>query len=279
MRFHSHLRGRLTSLGALTIGVLTIVCPSDASAHVKWFAPFNVASEPRSPLSVLSPTFGYLFLISLVVMFGTAVVERTPFGAALLDTLDRIGGVFRSRTEALLRACAGAFLVALFVLGNVILTPELKTQSVIIPWLQVVMAIGLFWRPTMVLTGFGIVALYAIGVANYGVFHLLSNAVKFTQAGGHVRISASMLHSGEPIIVVSDTGIGMRPEDVKLALEPFRQIDGALNRRYEGTGLGLPLVQRLVQLHGGSLSIKTAPGAGTTITLRLPADRCIREVA
>ena len=111
------------------------------------------------------------------------------------------------------------------------------------------------------------------------VLNLLSNAVKFTQAGGHVRIAASMLHSGEPIIVVSDTGIGMRPEDVKLALEPFRQIDGALNRRYEGTGLGLPLVQRLVQLHGGSLSIKTAPGAGTTITLRLPADRCIREVA
>jgi hypothetical protein len=173
MRFHSHLRGRFTSFVALTIGVLTIVCPSDALAHVKWFAPFNVASEPRPLVSVLSPTFGYLFLISLVVMLGTAVVERTPIGAALLDTLDRIGGLWRSRTEALLRACAGAFLVALFVLGNVILTPELKTQSAIIPWLQVMMAIGLFWRPTMILSGFGIVALYVIGVANYGVFHLL----------------------------------------------------------------------------------------------------------
>jgi signal transduction histidine kinase len=111
------------------------------------------------------------------------------------------------------------------------------------------------------------------------VLNLLSNAVKFTPAGGRIVITAGMLHSGEPIIAVSDTGIGMRGEDVTLALEPFRQIDGALNRRYEGTGLGLPLVQRLVQLHGGTLSIKTAPGAGTTITLRLPADRCIREVA
>jgi signal transduction histidine kinase/HAMP domain-containing protein len=111
------------------------------------------------------------------------------------------------------------------------------------------------------------------------VLNLLSNAVKFTPAGGQIVITAGMLHSGEPIIAVSDTGIGMRGEDVTLALEPFRQIDGALNRRYEGTGLGLPLVQRLVQLHGGTLSIKTAPGAGTTITLRLPADRCIREVA
>jgi signal transduction histidine kinase len=92
-------------------------------------------------------------------------------------------------------------------------------------------------------------------------------------------VSSRALPSGDVTISVADTGIGMRPEDVKLALEPFRQIDGALNRRYEGTGLGLPLVQRLVQLHGGSLAIQTAPGVGTTITLRLPADRCIREVA
>lgn len=111
------------------------------------------------------------------------------------------------------------------------------------------------------------------------VLNLLSNAVKFTPAGGSVVVSAIMLHSGELVISVADTGIGMRPEDVKLALEPFRQLDGALNRRYEGTGLGLPLVQRLVQLHGGTLSIKTAPGAGTTITLRFPANRCVREVA
>ena len=173
MRFISHLRGRFTSPVALTIGLFFIVCPSDVSAHVKWFAPFNVDSEPRSLVSIFTPTFGLLFVISLVVMLSTAIAERTPVGAALLDTLDRIGGVLRPRTEALLRACAGAFLVALFVLGNVILTPELKTQSAIIPWLQVAMAIGLFWRPTMILSGLGIVALYVIGIANYGVFHLL----------------------------------------------------------------------------------------------------------
>jgi signal transduction histidine kinase/HAMP domain-containing protein len=111
------------------------------------------------------------------------------------------------------------------------------------------------------------------------VLNLLSNAVKFTPTGGRVIVAADVLQSGEALISVADTGIGMRPEDIKLALEPFRQLDGALNRRYEGTGLGLPLVQRLVQLHGGTLSIKTAPGAGTTIKLRLPASRCVREVA
>jgi signal transduction histidine kinase len=64
-----------------------------------------------------------------------------------------------------------------------------------------------------------------------------------------------------------------------IALEPFRQVDSALNRRYEGTGLGLPLVQRLTALHGGVLAIDTAPGAGTTVTVTLPAERCIRDVA
>jgi signal transduction histidine kinase len=111
------------------------------------------------------------------------------------------------------------------------------------------------------------------------VLNLLSNSVKFTPAGGRVGVSARMSPRGEVQILVSDSGIGMRGEDIALALEPFRQLDGALNRRYEGTGLGLPLVQRLVQLHGGSLGIESAPGVGTTITLTLPVERCIREVA
>lgn len=111
------------------------------------------------------------------------------------------------------------------------------------------------------------------------VLNLLSNSVKFTPAGGRIGVSARMSPRGEVQILVSDSGIGMRDEDIALALEPFRQLDGALNRRYEGTGLGLPLVQRLVQLHGGSLGIESAPGVGTTITLTLPVERCIREVA
>lgn len=106
--------------------------------------------------------------------------------------------------------------------------------------------------------------------------NLLSNAVKFTPPGGRIVVSASMLATNEIAISVSDSGIGMKPEDVPLALAPFQQLDGELNRRYEGTGLGLPLVQRLVDLHGGSLAIDTSPGAGTTITIRLPAERTLR---
>ena len=107
--------------------------------------------------------------------------------------------------------------------------------------------------------------------------NLLSNAVKFTPPGGRIVVSADTLATNEIAISVSDSGIGMKPEDVPLALAPFQQLDGELNRRYEGTGLGLPLVQRLVDLHGGSLTIDTAPGVGTTINIRLPAERTLRS--
>jgi signal transduction histidine kinase len=111
------------------------------------------------------------------------------------------------------------------------------------------------------------------------VLNLLSNAVKFTPSGGRVTVSVRPLEGGELAVAVADTGIGMRPQDVAIALEPFRQIDSAMTRRYEGTGLGLPLVQRLVALHGGTLTIDTAPGLGTTVTVTLPASRCTPDRA
>jgi signal transduction histidine kinase/HAMP domain-containing protein len=111
------------------------------------------------------------------------------------------------------------------------------------------------------------------------LLNLLSNAVKFTRTGGRVVVSAAAESTGEIRISVSDTGIGMRPEDVPIALEPFRQLDEGKNRRYAGTGLGLPMAQHLVQLHGGKLSIETGLGAGTTVRFTLPAERAIRKVA
>jgi signal transduction histidine kinase len=109
------------------------------------------------------------------------------------------------------------------------------------------------------------------------LLNLLSNAVKFTHAGGRIEVSAVELEDGAIEISVADNGIGMRPEDVPIALEPFRQIDSNLTRPYEGTGLGLPLTKRLIELHGGSLEIETELGRGTRVTLRLPADRALRR--
>jgi two-component system cell cycle sensor histidine kinase PleC len=111
------------------------------------------------------------------------------------------------------------------------------------------------------------------------VLNLLSNAVKFTPVGGRITLSARMTAESGIVLAVADTGIGMKPDEIPIALEPFRQIDSALNRRYEGTGLGLPLARTLVELHDGRLNISSTPGQGTTVTVTLPAARVIRKAA
>jgi signal transduction histidine kinase len=102
------------------------------------------------------------------------------------------------------------------------------------------------------------------------LLNLLSNAVKFTPAGGRVELAVRIDGDRDLVLHVSDTGIGMRSEEIPIALEPFSQIDSSLSRRYEGTGLGLPLTKRLVELHAGTLAIRSTPGKGTVVTVRLP---------
>ena len=106
------------------------------------------------------------------------------------------------------------------------------------------------------------------------LLNLMSNAVKFTPAGGRVSISAQSDADGLSI-AVKDTGIGMSPDDLAVAVQPFRQIDSALSRRFAGTGLGLPLAKALMELHGGWIDIDSEPGKGTTATMCLPANRII----
>jgi two-component system cell cycle sensor histidine kinase PleC len=98
--------------------------------------------------------------------------------------------------------------------------------------------------------------------------NLLSNAIKFTDAGGTIAIEAS--DDGDTVsATVADSGIGMSPQDVQVALTPFGQVDNRLERKYEGTGLGLPLARSFVELHDGSLDIESTIGQGTRITVRL----------
>jgi len=106
------------------------------------------------------------------------------------------------------------------------------------------------------------------------VLNLLSNAVKFTPAGGRVRLSAKR-NDGTVEIVVADTGIGIAKSDLAKAFESFGQIDSRLSRRYEGSGLGLPLARHLAELHGATLTLDSEPNMGTVATLRFPASRCM----
>ena len=107
------------------------------------------------------------------------------------------------------------------------------------------------------------------------LINLLSNAIQFTPAGGRVTVSANLLPDRRLRFSVTDTGIGMAAEDIPKALEPFQQLDVGLDRRHEGTGLGLPLCKRLTELHGGELAIKSAHGVGTTVTVTFPAERTL----
>ncbi len=105
------------------------------------------------------------------------------------------------------------------------------------------------------------------------LLNLISNAVKFTPSGGEVRIAAQLQTDGL-LLSVQDSGIGIAQEDIPKSLQPFGQIDSSLSRKYAGTGLGLPLVKSLIELHGGKLIIDSEVGFGTTVTALFPRQRC-----
>ena len=105
------------------------------------------------------------------------------------------------------------------------------------------------------------------------LLNLLSNAVKFTPAGGKVSLDARIDDDGSMILVVSDTGIGVDQDGIAKALTMFGQVDSGLDRQYEGTGLGLPLVQGLMAAHGGTFEIRSEKGVGTKAAIRFPKER------
>ena len=102
------------------------------------------------------------------------------------------------------------------------------------------------------------------------VLNLLSNAIKFTPPGGHIRASARIAPSGEMMLRVEDDGVGMSDDGIRIALQPFGQIDNPLAKDREGTGLGLPLAMKLAELHGGRLMVESRPGEGTVVTVLIP---------
>ena len=107
------------------------------------------------------------------------------------------------------------------------------------------------------------------------LINLLSNAVKFTPEGGRVSLGVEAADDGGLLFRVGDSGIGIAPEDMDQAMAPFGQVDSRLSRKYEGTGLGLPLAQSLTELHGGRFELVSQPEVGTTATLYLPASRVV----
>ncbi len=110
--------------------------------------------------------------------------------------------------------------------------------------------------------------------------NIVHNAIKFTPSGGEVRIAGE--RTGEVLkIVVTDTGIGIKKEDLPLVVRPFHRREPAFDARYQGAGLGLPFAKTIIELHGGKLMIESVEGKGTTVTIELPiaVDAALNDAA
>ncbi len=110
------------------------------------------------------------------------------------------------------------------------------------------------------------------------LLNLLSNAVKFTPEGGKVSVSAQLNDDGSVAICVEDNSVGMDEEELIIAMSTFGHVDSGLNRKHEGTGLGLPLIKGLMELHGGSLRVESEKGHGTIVTAIFPKERVELDV-
>jgi hypothetical protein len=150
----------------------SVVPLQSASAHVKWFCAYDVAGQPQGLENVLCPDFEMLFGVSVLALMMGALLEGTPIGDAMLRALDRVTAFVRDNTEMMFRAGTAFFFIAIWGVGGILLTPELKTSSTLIAVIQLGIAAGMLSRRTMPYAAAGIGVIFAVAIWGYGVFHL-----------------------------------------------------------------------------------------------------------
>jgi hypothetical protein len=160
------------AIGAAAAGVI-LFHSGPAMAHVKWFCVYDIVGQPVGLENVLCQDFELLTGFAIAVLLMGGLLENTFVGVALIRSFDRFSGVLQSNTDMLIRAVLGFFLISLWSLGGVILTPELTTTSPAIPILQLFMAACLLSPKTMPLAAAGLVFLFGDGVVHYGFFHMM----------------------------------------------------------------------------------------------------------
>ncbi|MGU3496207.1 hypothetical protein ACLBXM_19370 [Xanthobacteraceae bacterium A53D] len=158
--------------GAVAIA-LALFCGSPALAHVKWFAPYIVGAPPQPTGQVLADVWFWAG-IALVCLFFilTRLMETGPYGEAVHTALDRVTAPLWARLDDYVRVTVGAFFIAIFAVGGVYLTPDLKAPAEWVSWLQFVIAACIFFRATMPLAGIGIILLWLLALQHYDLFHL-----------------------------------------------------------------------------------------------------------
>jgi hypothetical protein len=154
--------------------------PTSALAHVKWFVNYNLAVPPRAAWSVVTGAYFLWFCLVLVpMMFGVALIDRylTRRECLLYRHASRLTEKISPYFPLMLSTGVSAFFAAVFVYGclgqSMLLTPELHTQQEWVCWIQLMLSVLVLFRRTMFVTGAGIVFLYGLGIAEYGLFHML----------------------------------------------------------------------------------------------------------
>ena len=160
--------------GVAFLGLIsTCLGAPHAEAHVKWFCGYDVAQQPRGLSAVFCAQVGELVGFAILALLASAALDQSRVGEALLGALDRVTRSLRMNAELLVRVVCAFFFTALWAKGGMLLTPELKTTSAIVPWLQLAIAICLLSRKTLPFAALGIVILYALAEWSYGAFHLM----------------------------------------------------------------------------------------------------------
>ncbi len=197
------MKAAMSLTSSALIGLGATLLPGTAEAHVKWFAAYDVMEAPRGMSDVLTAVFVALGLATMAALWLGARIEASKLGKFVNFGMDVVFESIRNRTEAIVRGGTAVFFVAVFVAGGTILTPELRTNSDAIPWLQAAIALGMVSRPTMALSGLGIVFLFGLGVSEYGLFHMMDYPI-------FLGAAAYLIMTGLRI----DNLAGLRPLDI-----------------------------------------------------------------
>jgi hypothetical protein len=185
---------RLLQRGSIVLAGLSlaVVGTAPAFAHVKWFAPYIVGAPPRPIVETLSNQWFWTAIVLVVVFFvATRFIETQRLGQAVLAGFDRVTNPLWLRLDDFVRCVIGAFFVAIFAVGGVYLTPDLKTPAEWVSWLQLLIAFGVFSRRTMPLSAAGIIVLWVLALRDYDVFHLLDYLALGVAVAGYLVLAAS----------------------------------------------------------------------------------------
>ena len=176
-------------LSFVAVCAVCLLAPCGAQAHIKWFCPYDTSIPPRSLAEVVTPSFAFIAAGFGTLMFVAYVIDRVVERNGWFDLFDRMLLRHEAAALVLVRGGVCVFFLILWMDGTTILTPELKTSSAWVPWLQLGIAAFTLWRPTLVLAGIGIATLYAYGVARYGAFHMLDYPI-FLGLAAYLGLSA-----------------------------------------------------------------------------------------